>query len=98
MDYSFLKDVPGTFPKGERRVEHKRAKLATEKKKDVEARVVAWQRCKGRCENCGKAVKRSGDLLYGAHFHHVLPRSLGGRKDPVYRVVCARCHEKVHGR
>lgn len=85
-------------PKGQTRRQEKLAKLSAERKVDAAARTIAWRRCEGKCETCERRITRSGDLLYGAHFHHQVYRSLGGRRNPQYRVLCAECHRRVHGR
>jgi len=92
MNYSFLKGIPGAFPKGETRRDHKLTKLAAEAAADRTARNEAWWRCKGRCEKCGKPVARFGGLIHGAHFHHRIRRSKGGKKTPIYQVRCKACH------
>lgn len=80
------------FPKGPTRRETKIAKHAVEQQADRAARAVAWNRCQGRCENCQRRVKRGGGLIDGAHFHHRILKSQGGRKTPIYRVLCPPCH------
>ena len=84
--------VSGQIGKGQTRGDDKRERLAEESKADDAARKLAWDRCQGRCENCDKRVKRGGGLLHGAHFHHRITRSKGGRAKPIYRVLCYDCH------
>lgn len=77
------------YPKGETRGDHKREKTATHRSAELRARNEAWSRSGHRCEakNCGKRLERSGDLLTGAHFHHV-----EGRLRLIYQVLCYDHH------
>lgn len=49
-----------------------------------------YERDGGQCVLCGGA---------GAHIHHIVFRSQGGKDEPDNLVtLCGSCHEKAHGR
>jgi 5-methylcytosine-specific restriction endonuclease McrA len=44
---------------------------------------------KDKCVNCGKQAE---------HYHHIIPRSLGGTDNETNLVaLCNTCHGKLHG-
>lgn len=78
------------YPKPKPRLLEKRQAKALTKKEWRALHKTVAERDGKRCRNCG--VERGLDL------HHVIFRSLGG-KDVAENLVllCARCHQDVHG-
>lgn len=49
-----------------------------------------YERDEGQCVLCGGS---------GAHIHHIIFRSQGGKDEPRNLVtLCGHCHERAHGR
>ncbi len=95
IDWSLLK-----FSKGKPRVIERRAKVRDEKKEEAAAKQAVWKRCAGKCESCGKRIRRGAvDSLDAGHIHHRVYRSKGGTWDlDNLRAVCAVCHAGIHAR
>jgi len=51
-------------------------------------RMELWQRCRGRCEFCGR------DLFNSVNVHHRMLRSQGGSDDPVNLVMVHPEHHR----
>lgn len=95
IDYSALK-----FSKGTLRIVARKAKVRAEKRTEQHAKTAAWKRANGRCERCGRHVKRgASDSLDAGHCHHKTYRSHGGTWDVNnLEVLCGPCHMGVHAK
>jgi len=88
--------------------EPRRVQKARERREAAAARAacleVVWTRAGGRCEVCGRAVKRATDPTLGSvfevgHGHEIVSRARGGRPDDPanVRLCCILCHQRAHG-
>lgn len=53
----------------------------------AKVKIAAFERAKGRCENCGVLIR------YGAHYDHRIPDAIGGAPTlDNCQVLCRNCH------
>lgn len=68
--------------------------MSNRKEFSAKVRSAAFERCGGRCENCGAEFR----IGFGPEFDHIIPDGLGGAAEiSNCRVLCRNCHKaKTH--
>lgn len=92
-----LSKLGGKFKKGEEMKRTPLRKISKKKsreiKEEVEIRRQLWERCRGKCEECG-----GNGYPFGLHPHEKVFRSHGGRMSlSNSAMLCQKCHSGEHG-